>query len=99
MPTATHLYRIAQEAVNNAVKYSGAREISIQLAGSADGINLVVRDDGKWSNQKATRRSGMGMHIMQYRAQLIGGNWRCEGGASGTVISCHVPRALRKTSL
>jgi PAS domain S-box-containing protein len=99
MPTATHLYRIAQEAINNAVKYSGAGAISIHLAGSPAGILLEVRDDGKWLNQKATRRSGMGMHIMDYRAQLIGGKFSCEGGETGTVVCCRVPRMLRTINL
>ena len=99
MPTATHLYRIAQEAINNAAKYSGARNLVIHLAGGPDGLSLEIRDDGKWLNQKPTRHSGMGMHIMDYRAQLIGGTFRCEGGDQGTVVTCRVPRLTRPTEL
>src|SRR5579883_1058208 len=73
MPTATHLYRIAQEAVNNCVKYSGGRNIVIRLFSGPDAITLQVVDDGKWRAPKPSRRSGMGLHIMSYRAQLIGG--------------------------
>jgi PAS domain S-box-containing protein len=97
--TATHLYRIAQEAINNAVKYSGARTLKIHLSASPDQISLEIRDDGQWLNQKPTPRSGMGMHIMDYRAQLIGGTFQCEGSERGTVITCRVPRARRESDL
>jgi PAS domain S-box-containing protein len=96
MPTATHLYRIAQEAINNTVKYSGARNLVVKLTDAPQGITLEISDDGKWSPPKATRLSGMGMHIMDYRAQLIGGNLRCEGTEHGTVITCRVPRTIRE---
>jgi PAS domain S-box-containing protein len=92
-PTATHLYRIAQEAVNNAVKHSKAQNLTIRLAASGKNIALEIRDDGKWVNRTPTRNSGMGMHIMDYRAQLIGGSLHCESGERGTVVSCRVPQA------
>jgi PAS domain S-box-containing protein len=92
VPTATHLYRIAQEAINNAVKYSGARNILIRINESEKGIVLEIKDDGTWRKPAPTRGSGMGMHIMNYRAQLIGGNFHCEGGENGTLVSCSIPR-------
>ena len=88
MTTATHLYRIAQEAVNNSVKYSGAHRIWIELKKSADSLSLEISDDGTWLNQTETRRSGMGMHIMDYRAQLIGGTFKCKGSPNGTTVTC-----------
>jgi PAS domain S-box-containing protein len=97
MPTATHLYRIAQEAANNAVKYSGARNISIRLAGQEGGLKLEVCDDGKWRQQVPTRNSGMGMHIMNYRAQLLGGTFNCQGSETGTLVSCWIPQTLSKS--
>jgi signal transduction histidine kinase len=99
MPTATHLYRIAQEAINNCVKYSGARKAILRLIGTPEEITLEVKDDGKWRAPKATGRSGMGLHIMDYRAQLIGGKFCCAGGESGTVVTCRVPRLLRAVDL
>jgi PAS domain S-box-containing protein len=99
MPTATHLYRIAQEAINNAVKYSGARHLWIRLQSSAEGLTLEVKDDGKWVAPKTTRHSGMGMHIMDYRAQLIGGSFRCEGDQQGTTACCRIPRLGSTNSL
>jgi PAS domain S-box-containing protein len=99
MPTATHLYRIAQEAISNSVKYSGARNLTLRLSGTPDEIILEVSDDGKWLSQKATSRSGMGMHIMDYRAQLIGGSFCCQGSETGTVVTCRVPRLFRQSDL
>lgn len=99
VPTATHLYRIAQEAVNNAVKYSGARTISIRLNRSEDEITLEIKDDGVWRKPAPSRGSGMGMHIMSYRAQLIGGDFHCEGGEHGTLVSCSIPCRFPPKSL
>lgn len=96
MPTATHLYRIAQEAANNAVKYSGARHLAIRLARHEGGLKLEIADDGAWREHIPSRNSGMGMHIMNYRAQLLGGTFACQGGAGGTRVSCWIPPALSK---
>jgi len=69
--TATHLYRIAQEAVNNAVKHSGARNIQLRLD-SADGtVELQVQDDGSGFKINSAKAGGMGLHIMDYRARSI----------------------------
>ena len=92
-PTSTHLYRIAQEALNNTVKYSGARHVWIELQSFPQGMALSIRDDGKWMTPKTSRLSGMGLHIMEYRARLIGGTLHCSPGASGTMVSCIVPCA------
>jgi PAS domain S-box-containing protein len=97
--TATHLYRIAQEAVNNAVKHSGAKNISIGLTSSADGIDLEVRDDGKGLTAEAPRGSGMGLHIMDYRAKSIGANLQIRGGESGTIVSCRLPKIGGRTHI
>ena len=91
LTTATHLYRIAQEAVNNAVKHSGGRSVCIRLAESEAGIELTVQDDGQGIKAASERRAGMGLHIMDYRARSIGGRLRVQGDGNGTVISCVVP--------
>jgi signal transduction histidine kinase len=91
--TATHLYRIAQEAVNNALKHSGARKIAIELTRSQNGVVLNIRDDGKGLD--FTRPSnGMGLHIMEYRARLIGGSLGVQSDSTGTRISCLVPHII-----
>jgi two-component system CheB/CheR fusion protein len=89
--TATHLYRIAQEAVNNAIKHSGGRTIWIRLRESAGEIELEVSDDGRGLQATPQRRAGMGLHIMDYRARSIGGTLRISGNAPGTVVLCRVP--------
>jgi PAS domain S-box-containing protein len=90
--TATHLYRIAQEAVNNALKHSGARTVSIQLTESNDRIELTVEDDGTGIERVPPQNSGMGLHTMDYRARSLGGNLRLfRPDRGGTVVSCQVP--------
>jgi PAS domain S-box-containing protein len=92
--TATHLYRIAQEAVNNAVKHSGGRCIAIRLTGVEGAIELRIKDDGRGLPAVSQRHAGMGLHIMDYRARRIGGVLNISGNGSGTVVVCRVgPRA------
>lgn len=87
--TATHLYRIAQEAVNNAIKHSGGKKILIQLSALEDGIELTIQDNGKGYRQGANRPGGMGLHIMDYRARSIGGNLRITTTSDhGTTVFC-----------
>jgi PAS domain S-box-containing protein len=92
--TSTHLYRIAQEAVNNAMKHSGARNVSIRLARGSDAVVLEVVDDGNGFSC-SPRDGGMGLHIMQYRARLIGGNLHLHPGRNGgTIVLCRMPLTL-----
>ena len=88
---STHLYRIAQEAVNNAGKHSGARNISVSLAVSGSAAILSVQDDGKGLVPSANADSGMGLHIMDYRARLIGGSLQVKTDPTGTCVSCRFP--------
>ena len=91
--TAIHLYRIAQEAVNNALKHSGALNVSIRLTESNRQIELSVEDDGRGIHPGPEQNSGMGLHTMDYRARSMGGNLRVScGDQHGTVVSCQVPR-------
>jgi signal transduction histidine kinase len=91
---ATHLFKIAQEAVNNAVKHGRARRILIQLKSTDDHLELQVEDDGVGLRaEPADKMAGMGRHIMDYRARSLGGQIRVtprEPG--GTRVSCCVPR-------
>lgn len=92
--TALHLYRIAQEAVNNALKHSQADQIRISLRQSADKIILAVSDNGVGVDVDGTDASdrkgqGMGLRTMQYRAGMIGGTMRVERQAEGgMLVSC-----------
>jgi PAS domain S-box-containing protein len=86
--TATHLYRIAQEAVNNAIKHSGGNKILIHLTAVEDGIELKIQDNGDGCRQVNGRPGGMGLHIMDYRARSIGGNLQIRTGVDGTTVFC-----------
>ncbi len=88
--TAVHLYRIAQEAVTNAIKHGRPKNIRIHLGTTAGQLSLEVHDDG--SGIEATspdHHHGMGLHIMDYRARSIGGILQLSRPAGGgTTVSC-----------
>lgn len=86
---AIHLYRIAQEAVNNALKHARAKRITISLAVEDDKVRLSVSDDGVGIAVETPGWSGMGLHIMRYRAEMIGAKLTIQPGKTGgTIISC-----------
>jgi signal transduction histidine kinase len=87
--TATHLYRIAQEAVSNAIKHGKATEIVIRLAPPADRTTLTITDNGRGFPKIPPRNDGMGLRIMRYRAGMIGGLLSIEpNSAAGASVSC-----------
>jgi two-component system CheB/CheR fusion protein len=91
---ATHLYHIAQEAVNNALKHGHPRHIVIRLT-AGETPSLSVADDGSGfseSRSQASGTRGMGLLIMTYRAKMIGGTLEVRprpGG--GTLVCCMLP--------
>lgn len=90
---ATHLFRIAQEAVTNALKHAEPRNIEIALASSEGQTRLTVRDDGKGLPTAAGRSAGLGLRIMEYRASLIGANLTiATPPEGGTAVSCILAR-------
>ncbi len=94
---ATHLYRIAQEAVSNAIKHGKAKQIEISFTNREGRINLIVHDNGTGFST-ASQSKGMGLHIMSYRAGMIGGSLAIQkkiGG--GTTIVCSAHRAIGET--
>ncbi|WP_105012611.1 PAS domain S-box protein [Salinibacter sp. 10B] len=91
--TATHLYRIAQEAVNNAVRHGDADRLRIILAAGDEQIRLQVRDDGSGFEEDDLTDAGMGVRIMNYRARIIGGTLDLNSAlGDGTVVTCTLPR-------
>jgi PAS domain S-box-containing protein len=86
---ATHLYRIAQEAVTNAVKHGRAKEVVIRLAESEDKCILTITDDGLGLPETPAKDRGTGLRIMKYRAATIGASLKvCRAGGRGTCVSC-----------
>ncbi len=71
---ADHLYRLAQEAVTNAIKHGHARNITIGLAVVMGGGVLTIRDDGCGFDAASKSQSGLGLRIMSYRAKMIRGS-------------------------
>ena len=90
-PVAAQLYRIVQEAVHNAVEHGAAREVRIDLACDQKNMVLTVRDDGRGFDTRAVSE-GMGLRIMRYRAQCIGGACEVRSNRNkGTIVTCRVP--------
>ncbi len=86
-----HLYRIAQEAVQNALKYAGASRIDLRLEMRAEALVLTIEDDGRGLPQTGKRRTGLGMRTMRLRAAAIGGRFRLGGARHGGVrVECEV---------
>jgi signal transduction histidine kinase len=89
---AIHLYRIAQEAINNAIKHGKASEIIIRLEKKDKRMALSIRDNGTGLEEKARRGPGMGLRIMAYRASVIGASFQVERlPAGGTQVMCALP--------
>jgi two-component system, LuxR family, sensor kinase FixL len=86
---AMHLYRIVQEAVNNAIKHGKAQQIMITLSAWQGHMTLMVRDNGVGFPTDAAARRGMGLRIMHHRARMIGAMLEVQPGAhGGTCVSC-----------
>ena len=86
---AMHLYRIAQEAVTNAVKHGGANEIVIRLAESENTCILTITDDGRGLPESFAKNQGTGLQIMKYRAATIGASLEVRRAAGrGICVSC-----------
>jgi signal transduction histidine kinase len=84
---AGHLYRIAQEAVNNAAKHAGASQVTIRLESTGAEVLLEVIDDGRGLTKN---RGGLGLGVMQHRANLIGGVLQI-ASKPGVRVTCRVP--------
>ena len=89
-----HIYRIAQEAVQNALKHAAAASIAIELWADNAKAGLSVRDDGRGMSN-AARHSGLGMRTMHFRASAIGGTLSIENLRSGgTLVRCEAPLGI-----
>jgi signal transduction histidine kinase len=86
------LFRVVQEALQNAVKYSGAREVSVDIHGGPDGLELIIADDGVGFDVDAAWGRGLGLISMRERLEAIGASLeiRSKSGA-GTRLEVRVP--------
>jgi signal transduction histidine kinase len=93
-PVAQHGYRIAQEAVANALKHAKAKRIEISLTTSSSATTIIVEDDGVGLPEVMPATPGMGLHMMSYRARMMGASLRVQGAsAGGTRVVCEIPIA------
>lgn len=89
---AQHLFRIAQEALSNAVRHAHATRINVELLGTEGAINLQVEDDGD-GLPTVLPSAGMGLHTMACRAHLLKGEFTVTPAPGrGTRVCCKVPR-------
>lgn len=82
----THVFRIAQEAVNNALKHACPAEIRVGLERCGDEIILEVEDDGPGLSSPLPEKEGLGLRVMRYRARLLGGTFHVSTAAAGGTL-------------
>jgi len=88
-PINLHLYYIAQEALLNAARHSGASELRLQLHQVGEQVALEISDNGCGFNTEQRSPGGMGIGIMRYRARLIGGSLDIKTSpGQGTRVLC-----------
>ncbi|HET9374651.1 MAG TPA: PAS domain S-box protein [Chthoniobacterales bacterium] len=88
---ATHLYRIAQEAIGNAIKHGQAKSIVVSLKQSNGDVTLTIKDDGHGFAPQRAATEGMGRRIMEYRADMIGAILRVDSTiGKGTTVACRL---------
>ncbi len=96
--TETHLFRIAQEALTNVARHSGATKASILLTESGGGVRLVVEDNGRGLKAEAAHNPGLGMVGMRARARQIGGELKvARSRAGGVKVEINAPRREAET--
>lgn len=90
---ATHLYRITQEAVRNAISHGKARRVGINLVEENGVIKLTIEDDGIGVPEELQKSDGLGIRIMAHRAAMIGATFSIEPAPTGgTIVGCSLPK-------
>jgi signal transduction histidine kinase len=92
MDVSLCLYRILQEALHNAIKFSGSRQFEVCLAGDSNEIHLRIRDQGIGFDPDAVKGNGVGLTSMKERVKSVGGDLSIESQLQlGTTIHARVP--------
>jgi signal transduction histidine kinase len=88
-----HLFRVAQEAVNNALRHGKAKNIRIRVVRENSSVKVIVADDGVGLSEKTSQRPGLGLRIMQHRARMLQASLTVARAATdgGTVVTCICP--------
>lgn len=98
---SSHLYRITQEAITNAVRHGHATEVTIDLHANREDVKLMVSDNGRGLPPGVDLAQGMGLRIMRYRAHIVGGTVDIAAAPAGGVlvtVSCRQPPSLEAKS-
>jgi two-component system, LuxR family, sensor kinase FixL len=89
---ATHLYRIAQEAFTNAIRHGRVTQVTIDLATAEGTLTLSVQDNGRGFDERNASNNGLGLKLMRYRAQMLGGDVTISNNkGGGVVVRCACP--------
>jgi signal transduction histidine kinase len=89
---AAQLYRIAQEAVRNALQHGRPKRIGISLSERNGRVTLAIEDDGAGLPEGGPKSPGLGIRIMAHRAAMIGGHFAIEPAPTGgTIVTCSFP--------
>jgi signal transduction histidine kinase len=87
-----HLYRIAQQAIDNAIRHGAARRISMELHKTGRDLSVIIKDDGIGFEAGAQPNVGLGLRIMRFRSDLVGGRVKISSTpGAGTCVECIVP--------
>ncbi|HOY67543.1 MAG TPA: PAS domain-containing protein [Candidatus Ozemobacteraceae bacterium] len=100
--TALHLYRITQEAIQNAIRHGGAKRVRIELATADNGIQMYIDNDGKplpragepdGRKEDVSRSHGLGLKLIDYRVDMLGGEWHIGNVApsGGVRLAIRIP--------
>ena len=81
------LYRIAEAALENSVKHSGAKRVDVLLRGSPSSVRLEIRDNGCGFDLTQLAGNGLGLAIIRHHTALTGGHLNIESAGQGTIVS------------
>ncbi len=96
---ASHIYRIVQEAVNNAIQHGKCKRVTITLAVARDRGMLTIQDDGIGLPPDAEEKQGLGLRSMRYRGRMIGARFKVSRAArGGTIVVCSFPHQSEPVS-
>lgn len=98
--TATHLYRIAQEAISNATKHGNVKNIDVSLTQKGEYITLSIKDDGIGMDSEFTKSKGIGLKIMKYRAHIMNASFKIRPNSPrGLILECTFKKVAAKKKI
>jgi signal transduction histidine kinase len=95
-PVEIALYRIAQEAINNAIRHSRGKHLKISVGCEHDAAVMQIRDDGAGFQPDLAPQGGMGLENMKARAQALGGQLTIDSRPGATRITARIPTGQQK---